>query len=59
MGVLGDLEEPYLAEAIELITGSSAKGDQKVVLPIETMASSKMFTPLKDNMYVTYPPIIW
>ncbi|MGS0524069.1 hypothetical protein ACU8V7_01685 [Zobellia nedashkovskayae] len=59
MGVLGDLEEPYLAKAIELITGSSAKGDQKVVLPIETMTSSKMFTPLKDNMYVTDPPIIW
>ena len=59
MGVLGDLEEPYLAKAIELITGSSAKGDLKVVLPIETMTSSKMFTPLKDNMYVTDPPIIW
>ncbi|MBT2161058.1 S41 family peptidase [Zobellia barbeyronii] len=59
MGVLGDLKEPYLAKAIELITGSSAKGIQKVELPIETMTSSKMFTPLKDNMYVTDPPIIW
>ncbi|MGJ8738181.1 S41 family peptidase [Zobellia laminariae] len=59
MGVLGDLKEPYLAKAIELITGSSAKGSQKVNLPIETMTNSKMFTPLKDNMYVTDPPIIW
>ncbi|MGP1990301.1 S41 family peptidase [Zobellia laminariae] len=59
MGVLGDLKEPYLAKAIELITGSSAKGIQKVELPIETMTNSKMFTPLKDNMYVTDPPIIW
>ncbi|WP_276167189.1 S41 family peptidase [Zobellia alginiliquefaciens] len=59
LGVLGDLNEPYLAKAIELITGSSAKGVQKTELPIETMTSSKMFTPLKDNMYVTDPPIIW
>ncbi|MBU2946036.1 hypothetical protein [Zobellia uliginosa] len=49
---MGDLEEPYLAEAIKLITGSCAKGEQKVVLPIETMASSKMFTPLKNNIYM-------
>ena len=59
LGVLGDLQEPFLAKAIELITGSSAKGVQKVEFPIETMTNSKMFTPLKDNMYVTDPPIIW
>ncbi|CAM4354207.1 S41 family peptidase [Zobellia roscoffensis] len=59
LGVLGDLNEPYLAKAIELITGSSAKGIQKTELPIEILTSSKMFTPLKDNMYVTDPPIIW
>ncbi|MBU2946038.1 S41 family peptidase [Zobellia uliginosa] len=60
LGILGDLEEPYLARAIELITGTSAKGTKhKVELPITTMTNSKMFMPLKDNMYIADPPIIW
>ncbi|MDB2606651.1 S41 family peptidase [Zobellia sp.] len=61
LGILGDLQEPLLAKAIELITGnnSSAKDTQETKFPIETMTSSKMFMPLKDNMYVTDPPNIW
>ncbi|WP_088697080.1 S41 family peptidase [Zobellia sp. OII3] len=59
LGVLGDLNEPLLAKAIEQITGSPAKGSHTVELPIETMTNSKMFSPLKDNMYVSDPPIVW
>ncbi|SIS64750.1 C-terminal processing protease CtpA/Prc, contains a PDZ domain [Zobellia uliginosa] len=59
LGVLGDLNEPLLAKAIEQITGSPAKGGHTVELPIETMINSKMFSPLKDNMYVSDPPIVW
>ncbi|MFK7812803.1 MAG: S41 family peptidase [Maribacter sp.] len=59
LGVLGDQNEPLLAKAIEQITGTaSGKRSFNVGTPIHIMTSSKMFTPLKDNMYVTELPIV-
>tara|TARA_R110000796_G_scaffold252631_3_gene389400 strand:- start:59329 stop:60792 length:1464 start_codon:yes stop_codon:yes gene_type:complete len=50
--VLGDENEPLLARAIQEITGVAAKRDFTVTSPTDLMTSSKMFTPLKDNMYL-------
>ncbi len=58
LGVLGDLNEPLLAKAIEQITGATGKRDFTVKMPIDLLTSSKMFTPLKDNMYVDRLPDI-
>jgi C-terminal processing protease CtpA/Prc len=59
LGVLGDLGEPLLAKAIEAITGTStAKTDFSVDFPAEVITSSKMHTPIADNMYVTDIPLI-
>jgi C-terminal processing protease CtpA/Prc len=52
LGILGDENEPLLARAIEEITGVAAKRDFTVQMPVRLMTSSKMFTPLKDNMYL-------
>lgn len=51
-GILGDANEPLLARAIQEITGASGKRDFTVKSPTILMTSSKMFTPLKDNMYL-------
>lgn len=59
LGVLGDLNEPLLARAIDEITGSSSKRKFEVQMPAKTLTSSKMFTPLRDNMYVSAPPVVW
>ncbi|TMM53678.1 carboxyl-terminal protease [Maribacter algarum] len=59
MGVLGDQNEPLLAKAIELITGTvSGKRNTGVQVPVSEFTNSKMFTPVKDNMYVTDVPFI-
>jgi len=59
MGVLGDVNEPLLAKAIELITGNvSGKTAITVKTPIRELTNSKMYTPFKDNMYVTDIPFI-
>ncbi len=50
--VLGDVNEPLLAKAIEDITGVSGKRDFTVNSPTILMTSSKMFAPTKDNMYL-------
>ncbi len=56
LGVLGDLDEPLLARAIQDITGSTSKRSFSVKLPANVITSSKMFTPVKDNMYVHEVP---
>jgi len=56
LGVLGDPNEPLLAKAIEQITGASGKRDFTVKTPAEMFTNSKMFTPLKDHMYITELP---
>lgn len=59
LSVFGDLNEPLLAKALQQITGTvSAKMDFSVTLPMETITSSKMHTPIRDNMYVTDLPVI-
>ncbi len=58
LGVLGDQNEPLLAKALEQITGASGKRDFTVKTPAKMMTNSKMFTPLKDNMYITELPFI-
>ena len=55
LGVLGDENEPLLAKAIEEITGISGKRDFTVKTPVELFTSSKMFTPMKDNMVLDKP----
>lgn len=52
LGVLGDMNEPLLARAIQEITGLGAKRDFTVKMPVQLLTSSKMYTPLKDNMYL-------
>lgn len=55
LGVLGDQNEPLLARAIQEITGTSSKRDFTVTMPATIMTSSKMFTVLKDNMFLDKP----
>ncbi|MEL6918764.1 MAG: S41 family peptidase [Bacteroidota bacterium] len=55
LGVLGDMNEPLLARAIQEITGIAAKRDFTVKIPAKTITNSRMFTPLKDNMYLDKP----
>lgn len=55
LGVLGDINEPMLARALEEITGMSSKQRFDVVLPAKAITHSKMFTPIKDNMYIDKP----
>lgn len=55
LGVLGDINEPLFARAIQEITGVSAKRDFSVKLPVNEVSNSKMFTPIKDNMYLDKP----
>ena len=52
LGILGDLNEPLLARAIQEITGVSSKRDFNVQMPAKFMTDSKMFTPLKNNMFL-------
>ena len=52
LGVLGDINEPLLARAIEEITGISGKRDFSVAMPVRPFTSSKMFQPVKNNMFL-------
>lgn len=52
LGVLGDPNEALFARAIQEITGITAKRDFTVQLPVQEISNSKMFTLLKDNMYL-------
>jgi len=55
LGILGDQNEPMLARAIQEITGVSGKRDFTVRMPAEVMTSSKMFSPMRDNMVLDKP----
>ena len=50
LGILGDLNEPLLAKAIEEIMGTTAKRDFQVKTPVNLFTSSRMMRPMKDNM---------
>ncbi|MFD0991282.1 S41 family peptidase [Mariniflexile jejuense] len=58
LGVLGDINEPYLQKAIALITGSTTKINNKntsklISIDVEPVADKKDFTPLGKGMYKT------
>ncbi len=55
LGVLGDVNEPLLARALQEISGGSAKMDFTVEMPAKSFTSSRLQTPLKDNMYLDKP----
>ena len=55
LGQLGNVNEPLLARAIQEITGVSGKMDFTVKMPVDLLSSSKMFTPIRDNMYLDKP----
>ncbi len=55
LGILGDINEPLLARAIEEITGISTKRDFTVRTPVKLYTSSRMFQPMKDNMVLDKP----
>lgn len=52
LGVLGDPNEALFARAIQEITGTTAKQDFTVLMPVEEMSNSKLFTPTKDHMFL-------
>ncbi|MBT8280213.1 MAG: carboxyl-terminal protease [Muriicola sp.] len=55
LGVLGDINEPLLARAIEEITGVSGKRDFTVRKPARPFADPELFSPVKDNMILDKP----
>ncbi|TXE10071.1 peptidase S41 [Seonamhaeicola algicola] len=56
LGVLGNENEPFLAKAIELITGTTTKLTKKskdqLLMPIKHVKNSKDFAPLGNEMYI-------
>jgi len=58
LGVFGDENEPLLARALSQITGSG-KNDFTVKMPAKPITNSKMFTVLKDNMYIEELPLMY
>ncbi|MGW9686621.1 S41 family peptidase [Flagellimonas sp. 2504JD1-5] len=52
LGVLGDVNEPLLARAIQEITGVTTKRSFSVSMPAKMFTSSRIQTSLKDNMYL-------
>jgi C-terminal processing protease CtpA/Prc len=55
LGVLGDINEPLLARAIEAITGVSGKRDFSVKKPARPFTDTEIRTPMKDNMVLDKP----
>ncbi|UII75526.1 S41 family peptidase [Flagellimonas sp. HMM57] len=55
LGVLGDPNEPMLARAIQEITGVASKRSFTVQMPAKKVMSSRLMTPIKDNMYLDKP----
>ncbi len=52
-GILGEQNEPFLAKAISMITGISAKTQHTASkIKHEALSNSKMHTITKDNMYL-------
>ena len=62
MGILGNVNEPFLAKAIALITGTTKTSGAKskaanIGIDIEPLADSKDFTPIGKNMFFELKPI--
>ena len=54
LGVLGEIDEPLLARALQHIdTGSRMNvSKENTDFAISNFTVSKMFTPMRDNMYI-------
>jgi len=50
LGILGDINEPLLAMALQEITGISAKRSFDVQIPVDLVTSSKIFSPYRSNL---------
>ena len=60
LGTLGDIDEPFLAKAIEVITGATSKtqsAKMNLNMIIEPVADSKDFSPLRKEMYADFIPL--
>ena len=61
MGVLGDVNESFLAKALSLIAGSSRSSETKnsniIGIDFDKIADSKDFTPYGKNMYFEFKSI--
>ena len=55
LGVLGDPNEPLLARAIEEIVSTTSKRDFTVQMAAKPFLSSRIMTPVKDNMFLDKP----
>jgi C-terminal processing protease CtpA/Prc len=56
LGILGDINEPLLARAIQEITGISAKRGFNVQIPVNLVTSSKMANALNSNLILDKVP---
>ncbi|WP_166964813.1 S41 family peptidase [Yeosuana marina] len=62
LGTLGDINEPFLAKALSLITGvttksSNSKYNKNILgFDIDNVADSKDFAPLGKNMFIKLKP---
>ena len=61
LGVLGDVNEPFLEKAIAIITGSTTKSSnekfESLGVKVEKVSDSKDFSPLGKDMYIEKLPI--
>lgn len=57
-GVLGEVDEPLLARAIQHITGNGRATYNLPQIHFKTITSSKMQMPLSDNMYILPKEIV-
>ena len=55
LGTLGNVDEPLLKRALQEISGTSAKANFTVQMAAKSFTSSRVQTPLKDNMYLDKP----
>lgn len=55
LGVLGDVNEPLLARALQEISGAGAKKDFTVQMKADAFTTSRIQTPIRDNMWLDKP----
>ena len=57
LGILGDENEPLLAEAIAQIEGTGRIGFQPQFTPLKSIGNRHKFSPVKDRMFVELPDL--
>ncbi|WP_422860226.1 S41 family peptidase [Flagellimonas sp. S174] len=55
LGILGDVNEPLLARALQEINGAVTRRGFNVQIPAHSFTSSRVQTVIKDNMYLDKP----